>query len=139
MRFVTVSGPPSSGKTAVILKTVEHLREQDLKVGVVKFDCLSTDDDELFRKHGILVRKGLAGALCPDHYFVSNVEECVQWGLAHRAGCADQRERRAVQPLLPAYPRGAGRLRHRQPQRHGNSEEDRAHAQGGGPGGDHEG
>ena len=25
---------------------------------------------------------GLAGALCPDHYFVSNVEECVQWGLA---------------------------------------------------------
>lgn len=83
MRFVTVSGPPSAGKTAVILKTVEHLQRQGLKIGVVKFDCLSTDDDELFRKHGILVRKGLAGALCPDHYFVSNVEECVQWGLAH--------------------------------------------------------
>ncbi|PID79018.1 hypothetical protein CSB20_12295 [bacterium DOLZORAL124_64_63] len=83
MRFVTVSGPPSSGKTAVILKTVAHLQEQGLKVGVVKFDCLSTDDDALFRKHGILVRKGLAGSLCPDHYFVANVEECVQWGLAH--------------------------------------------------------
>lgn len=81
MRFVTVSGPPSSGKTAVILKTLEHLKKQGLKVGVVKFDCLSTDDDELFRKHDILVRKGLAGALCPDHYFVSNVEECVQWGI----------------------------------------------------------
>ena len=80
MRFVTVSGPPSSGKTAVILKTLEHLKTQGLKVGVVKFDCLSTDDDELFRKHDIIVRKGLAGALCPDHYFVSNVEECVQWG-----------------------------------------------------------
>ncbi len=80
MRFVTVSGPPSSGKTAVILKTLEHLKKQGMKVGVVKFDCLSTEDDELFRKHDILVRKGLAGALCPDHYFVSNVEECVQWG-----------------------------------------------------------
>ena len=82
MRFVTVSGPPSSGKTAIILKTLEHLQAAGRQVGVVKFDCLSTDDDELYRKHGIPVRKGLAGALCPDHYFVSNVEECVQWGLA---------------------------------------------------------
>jgi Ni2+-binding GTPase involved in maturation of urease and hydrogenase len=81
MRFVTVSGPPSAGKTAVILKTLAHLQQDGQKVGVVKFDCLFTDDDELYRKHGIAVRKGLAGALCPDHYFVSNVEECVQWGL----------------------------------------------------------
>jgi len=81
MRFVTVSGPPSSGKTAVILKTLEHLQKNGNQVGVVKFDCLSTDDDELYRKNGIAVRKGLAGALCPDHYFVSNVEECVQWGI----------------------------------------------------------
>lgn len=81
MRFVTVSGPPSSGKTAVILKTLEHLQKAGQQVGVVKFDCLFTDDDELYRKNGIKVRKGLAGALCPDHYFVSNVEECVQWGL----------------------------------------------------------
>ena len=82
MRFVTVSGPPSSGKTAVIIKTLEHLQKAGRKVGVVKFDCLFTDDDELYRKNGIAVRKGLAGALCPDHYFVSNVEECVQWGVA---------------------------------------------------------
>jgi Ni2+-binding GTPase involved in maturation of urease and hydrogenase len=81
MRFVTVSGPPSSGKTAVIIKTLEHLQKAGSKVGVVKFDCLATEDDELYRKNGIAVRKGLAGALCPDHYFVSNVEECVQWGL----------------------------------------------------------
>ena len=80
MRFVTVSGPPSSGKTAVIIKTLEHLQKDGQQVGVVKFDCLFTDDDELYRKNDIKVRKGLAGALCPDHYFVSNVEECVQWG-----------------------------------------------------------
>lgn len=82
MRFVTVSGPPAVGKTAVIIKTLEHLRRDGRKVGVVKFDCLATEDDALYRKNGIAVRKGLAGALCPDHYFVSNVEECVQWGVA---------------------------------------------------------
>ncbi len=82
MKFVTVSGPPSVGKTAVILKTITHLQQAGAKVGVVKFDCLSTQDDEIYQKHGIQVKKGLSGALCPDHYFVSNVEEVVQWGIA---------------------------------------------------------
>ena len=81
MKFVTVSGPPSVGKTAVILKTISHLQDAGSKVGVVKFDCLSTRDDEIYEKHGIQVKKGLSGALCPDHYFVSNVEEIVQWGI----------------------------------------------------------
>ena len=26
------------------------------------------------------MKKGLSGSLCPDHYFVSNIEEVVQWG-----------------------------------------------------------
>ena len=80
MNLVTFSGPPSSGKTAVILKTIEAIKQQGLKVGVVKFDCLYTDDDELYRKAGVPVKKGLSGSLCPDHYFVSNIEEVVQWG-----------------------------------------------------------
>ena len=78
MKLVTVSGPPSSGKTSVILKTLEHLQAEKRNVGVVKFDCLYTDDDEIYRKVGVPVKKGLSGALCPDHYFVSNIEECVQ-------------------------------------------------------------
>lgn len=80
MNLVTFSGPPSSGKTAVILKTIEAIQERDLKVGVVKFDCLYTNDDELYAKAGVPVKKGLSGSLCPDHYFVSNIEEVVQWG-----------------------------------------------------------
>jgi len=80
MNLVTFSGPPSSGKTAVILKTIEAIKQRDLKVGVVKFDCLYTNDDELYRKAGVPVKKGLSGSLCPDHYFVSNIEEVVQWG-----------------------------------------------------------
>ena len=81
MNLVTISGPPSSGKTSVILKTIESLKKQGLKVAVAKFDCLYTDDDVLYKKAGIPVKKGLSGALCPDHYFVSNVEEITNWAL----------------------------------------------------------
>ncbi len=80
MKFLTVSGPPSSGKTSVILKVIDAFKERGMKVGVVKFDCLATDDDKLYEKKGIAVKKGLSGSLCPDHYFVSNVEACFEWG-----------------------------------------------------------
>lgn len=80
MNLITLSGPPSSGKTAVILKTIEALKKNGLSVGVVKFDCLYTDDDILYQKAGIPVKKGLSGSLCPDHYFASNIEEVVKWG-----------------------------------------------------------
>lgn len=81
MNLITISGPPSSGKTSVIVKTINSLKERNLKVGVVKFDCLYTDDDLIYEKLGVPVKKGLSGALCPDHYFVSNIEEVTQWGL----------------------------------------------------------
>lgn len=81
MNLITISGPPSSGKTSVIIKTIKALHERHLKVGVVKFDCLYTDDDRLYEKVGVPVKKGLSGALCPDHFFVSNIEEIVQWGV----------------------------------------------------------
>lgn len=81
MNLCIVSGPPSSGKTSVILKTIQSLQQRGLKVGVVKFDCLYTDDDVLYEKAGIPVKKGLSGALCPDHFFVSNIEEIVNWGV----------------------------------------------------------
>jgi hypothetical protein len=81
MNLVIVSGPPSSGKTSVILKTIEALNSQKIKTGVVKFDCLYTDDDELYKRAGIPVQKGISGSLCPDHFFVSNIEEIVQWGI----------------------------------------------------------
>lgn len=81
MNLTIVSGPPSSGKTSVILKTIEALQKKGMKVGVVKFDCLYTEDDALYEKTGIPVKKGLSGALCPDHFFASNIEGVVKWGL----------------------------------------------------------
>ena len=81
MNLITISGPPSSGKTSIITKTIENLKNRNIAVGVVKFDCLYTDDDKIYEKLGVPVKKGLSGALCPDHYFVSNIEEVVQWGI----------------------------------------------------------
>lgn len=81
MNLVTVSGPPSSGKTYIILKVIQALKQRDITVGVVKFDCLYTDDDILYEKAGVPVKKGLSGSLCPDHYFISNIKEVVQWGI----------------------------------------------------------
>ena len=86
MNLVVFSGPPSSGKTSVIIKTIDALKQQGIKVGVVKFDCLYTDDDVLYERAGVPVRKGLSGALCPDHFFVSNIEEVVKWGTDNDLG-----------------------------------------------------
>ena len=84
MNLITISGPPSSGKTSVILKTIDSFRNRKLKTAVAKFDCLYTDDDLLYKKAGIPVKKGLSGALCPDHYFISNIEEVAKWGLENK-------------------------------------------------------
>lgn len=80
MNLTIFSGPPSSGKTSVILKTIAALQNRGIKVGVVKFDCLYTDDDVAYEKAGVPVKKGLSGALCPDHFFASNIEKIVRWG-----------------------------------------------------------
>lgn len=82
MKLITVSGPPSSGKTAIILKTLRGLKQQGLRVGVVKFDCLASRDGEIFKAQGIPALTGLAGNFCPDHYFITNIEDCFLWGEA---------------------------------------------------------
>ncbi len=84
MNLVIFSGPPSSGKTSVIVKTIESLQQRNLKIGVVKFDCLYTDDDLIYEKAGIMVKKGLSGGLCPDHFFASNIEDVVKWGVENQ-------------------------------------------------------
>ncbi len=81
MKFITFSGPPSSGKTSVILKVIDCLKPGSGKCGVIKFDCLTTYDDLLYKKAGVEVMVGLSGNLCPDHFYISNIEDCVKYGL----------------------------------------------------------
>jgi len=80
MKLITVSGPPSSGKTAVLSNVIRTLVAERERAGVVKFDCLYTDDDKVFQQLNVPVRVGLSGNLCPDHYFVSNIDDCIRWG-----------------------------------------------------------
>jgi Ni2+-binding GTPase involved in maturation of urease and hydrogenase len=80
MKLVTVAGPPSCGKTSVILRVAEGLAAAGVKLGVVKFDCLFSDDQQRYEAAGIPVVTGLAGGLCPDHFFIANIEAAVQWG-----------------------------------------------------------
>ncbi|NTW51872.1 MAG: hypothetical protein HGB22_04725 [Chlorobiaceae bacterium] len=82
MKLVTISGPPSSGKTAVLAGVIRSMIASGVKVGALKYDCLTTDDDAIFRSLGVPVQTGLSGNLCPDHYFVSNIEECLDWGFS---------------------------------------------------------
>ncbi len=79
IRLITFSGPPSSGKTSVIIKMLESMPAMKKNTGVIKFDCLTALDEEQYAKNGIMAKTGLAGNLCPDHYFISNIEDCLQW------------------------------------------------------------
>lgn len=79
MRFIVVAGTPSSGKTSVMVHTIRHLLNHNLQVAVCKIDCLQTSDDERYRRLGIPVAVGLSDYICPDHFYVSNLEEIEAW------------------------------------------------------------
>jgi Ni2+-binding GTPase involved in maturation of urease and hydrogenase len=80
MKLVTLAGPPSCGKTAVLTKVISHFIGANYRAGVVKFDCLSTEDEKIYQDAGIPVKKGISAELCPDHYFITNIEEAFAWG-----------------------------------------------------------
>jgi Ni2+-binding GTPase involved in maturation of urease and hydrogenase len=80
VKFITVAGPPSSGKTSVILQTAACLKDKKYKIGAVKFDCLTSLDQVRYQEAGITVHVGVSGKICPDHYFITNVAAAVEWG-----------------------------------------------------------
>ena len=80
MKLITISGPPSSGKTTLLLRIIESLKQKDYTAGVVKFDCLASSDEDTFNARQIPVKIGLSGGLCPDHFYISNVEQAHEWG-----------------------------------------------------------
>ncbi len=80
MRVVTFAGAHACGKTAAILKAAGVLIGRGISVGVMKLDCISSDDDQAYEKAGIPSVKYLSGNICPDHYFASLAEEVFDWG-----------------------------------------------------------
>lgn len=81
MQTVIVAGPPSAGKTSVIMGAVRVLQSDGLQPGAVKFDTRSSADPERYAERlGIPALGGVSDYLCPDHYFISNLEEAMEWG-----------------------------------------------------------
>ncbi|MFH1060576.1 MAG: hypothetical protein V1797_18080 [Pseudomonadota bacterium] len=48
MKVVIVAGPPSAGKTAVILQTARLLQKEGVALAMLKFDTRSSADPERF-------------------------------------------------------------------------------------------
>lgn len=84
MRLIIAGGPPSVGKTALLIRTIGHLQARALRCGVVKLDCLVVDEHERYRERGIDVEVGLSTYVCPDHYLASNLERIASHGLERR-------------------------------------------------------
>ncbi|MGN1023196.1 MAG: GTP-binding protein [Lachnospiraceae bacterium] len=80
MRLITVAGQPASGKTSALCGVIREAQRRQIRAGVVKFDCLHTEDAARYRALGVPAFRGLSQELCPDHFFISNVEEVWHWG-----------------------------------------------------------
>ena len=87
MRLVTVAGPPSCGKTSVLLRTCAALAEEGASCAVIKFDCLQTRDADAYAAASIPAVAALSGGLCPDHFFATNLEEAFAWAEGTGAEC----------------------------------------------------
>ena len=85
-RTVIVAGPPASGKTSVMIHAIERLKRSGIEAAVVKIDCLATEDDRRYKAIGVPVAIGLSEDICPDHYFVVNLQEMRDWAASGGAG-----------------------------------------------------
>jgi Ni2+-binding GTPase involved in maturation of urease and hydrogenase len=86
MKVIVIAGPPNAGKTSVTLHLAGQLLAKGASVAAVKFDARSSFDPELYTERlGIPAIGGISGYLCPDHYFISNMEEAVEWGKKQQA------------------------------------------------------
>jgi Ni2+-binding GTPase involved in maturation of urease and hydrogenase len=79
MNFVVVAGTPGAGKTSVLLHTIRELTHRKKKIGVVKVDCIRTDDKARYERDNIPVIVGVSGDMCPDHFSIYNIDDMVLW------------------------------------------------------------
>lgn len=79
MRMVTVAGPPSTGKTSVLVHAIEEMGIAESDIAVVKFDCLVTDDEQAYRRIGVHARSGFSAGQCPDHFYACNIPNAFEW------------------------------------------------------------
>ncbi len=79
MKLVIAAGPPASGKTSILFKTIKYLKGFNAKIAVAKLDCLTSDDERVYEALNIPVITGLSENLCPDHFLAINIIEIFNW------------------------------------------------------------
>ena len=79
MKLTIVAGTPGAGKTSILIHALKAMVGRGLKVCVVKFDCLYTEDDKRFAKLGIPYFVSLSMDMCPDHYTIYNTDDTIKW------------------------------------------------------------
>jgi Ni2+-binding GTPase involved in maturation of urease and hydrogenase len=84
MRMIIVGGPPSSGKTSVIIHALNNIGTAKKKSVVVKLDCLVSGDEDQYSRYGIKTFTGLSTYICPDHYFSTNIERIIDYGFKNK-------------------------------------------------------
>lgn len=78
-----LAGTPACGKTQIATYLIAHHKANALRPTICKIDCIASEDDLAFKALGIPVSQGLSGAICPDHYFATNLLPIFEWGQAH--------------------------------------------------------
>lgn len=90
------------------------LRKGGMRTAICKIDCLSSNDESVYKNLNIPTVTGLSRDICPDHFLVSNLPELWDWcdclgrdcllietaGLCHRCSPADRTLYRGMCPGL---------------------------------------
>jgi Ni2+-binding GTPase involved in maturation of urease and hydrogenase len=79
MKMVIITGTSASGKTSLMYHVIKELKKDGIETAVCKIDCLKTTDAKKYAELGVPVAVGLSDYICPDHYYVSNLEEIFNW------------------------------------------------------------
>jgi Ni2+-binding GTPase involved in maturation of urease and hydrogenase len=82
MKLISIAGPPSAGKTAVIKNIVRKIYPL-VKVSYLKIDVVVTFEREELEKEfsDLPIKIVYAGDICPDHASVMVIKDAINWAL----------------------------------------------------------
>ena len=78
-RVFLFSGSSAVGKTSILRYLIPLLENGGMKTAVCKIDCLSSNDETVYKNLKIPTATGLSHDICPDHFLISNLPELWDW------------------------------------------------------------